>query len=217
MSVREPHDYQMLFEKDPGLLGDVERFGHEDGGKRPDWSPTETSSEAKEAVQDDWPELEPLGGELPPVQALDLELLSLALRPLVEDVSERMQALSEYAAASAIISLAGCVGRRALIQPKVHDTGWRIVPNLWGANIAPPGFMKSPILRTITHPLIHVEDRWRAEFESARDDFESEKEQADLRHQAWKEDFKRAVKKNMSPPIQPDKSLRAPQRRSRSD
>jgi putative DNA primase/helicase len=161
----------------------------------------------------DWPDPAPLGDELPPVPAFDLELLPASLRPLVEDLSERMQTPPDYAAADAVVSLAGCVGRRALIQPKVEDTGWRVVPNLWGAIIAPPGLMKSPILRAITLPLTHIEEALRAEYENAKGDFEIEKEQAELRHQAWKENFKSAVKKGEPPPIQPDKSLCAPKQR----
>ncbi len=154
-----------------------------------------------------WPDPAPLGGEPPPVPALEPELLPGSLRLLVEDVSERMQAPPEYAAVATIVSLAGCLGRRAVIQPKVHDN-WRIVPNLWGGIIAPPGFMKSPMLRAITLPLTQLEDKWRAAYESQNIDFEVEREKADLRHQSWKEDYKRCLKKGEAPPVQPDKSYR---------
>ncbi len=173
-------------------------------------SPAALAEEVPVVQSDAWPDPAPLGDELPPVPALDLELLPGSLRPLVEDVSERMQAPAEFAAGAAIVSLAGCVGRRAAIMPKVQDTGWRVVPNLWGAIIAPPGFMKSPMLRAITQPLTHIEDKWRAEYESGKADFEAEKEQAEIHHQAWKEDYKRSIKRGEALPLQPDKTLSAP-------
>jgi Protein of unknown function (DUF3987)/Domain of unknown function (DUF3854) len=161
-------------------------------------------------TQLDWPSPEALGDELLAVDAFALELLPLSFRPLVEDVSERMQTPFDYAAASAIVALAGCVNRRAVIQPKAEDSSWLVIPNLWGAIIAPPGFMKSPILRAITLPLSHIEDVWRAEHSEESSEYESAREQAELRHQAWREDCKRAFRKNQPAPIQPDKSISAP-------
>jgi hypothetical protein len=158
----------------------------------------------------DWPDPAPLGDELLSVPSFDVELLPTSFRPLVEDISERMQAPTDYAAAATIVALAGCVNRRAFIVPKQDDKSWRVVPNLWGAIVAPPGMMKSPILRAITLPLTQIEERFRAEFESACGDFEIEKEQAELRRQAWREQYKQAIKKAEPPPIQPDKTLPAP-------
>lgn len=95
----------------------------------------------------DWPDPASLGDELPPVQGFDARFLPRSLRPLVEDVSERMQIPQDYAAAIAVVALAGCVGRRASIRPKALDHSWHVIANLWGANIAPPGYMKSPVRR----------------------------------------------------------------------
>lgn len=162
------------------------------------------------ASHDRWPEPAPLGDELLPVPQFDLDFLPLSLRPLVEDISERMQAPADYAAAATIVALAGCVNRRAVIVPKKHDISWCVVPNLWGAIIAPPGMMKSPILRAVTLPLTGIEDQWRAEFESARSEFGLEKEMAELRWQSWREEFKRATKKGEAPPIQPDNTSQEP-------
>ncbi len=47
----------------------------------------------------DWPDPAPLGDELPPVQSFDLDLLPVSFRPLVEDVSERMQMPADFPAA----------------------------------------------------------------------------------------------------------------------
>jgi len=160
--------------------------------------------------REDWPAPAPLGEELLPVQDFALELLPSSFRPLVEDVSERMQTPPDYAAAAATVALAGCVNRRAIIRPKAEDASWAVVPNLWGGMVAPPGLMKSPVLRALTLPLAHIEELWRTEYAEESSEYENAREQAELRYQAWREDFKRAIKKGETAPIQPDKSLRAP-------
>jgi putative DNA primase/helicase len=164
-------------------------------------------------IEPGWPDPSPLGDELPPVSVFDFELLPAAFRPFVEDVSERMQTPPDFAAAALVVSLAGCVNRRACIVPKRADRSWRVVPNLWGALVAPPGMMKSPLLRLVTLPLSRIEERWRAEFQSQAEDFALEKEKAELRWQSWREDFKRAMKKNADPPIEPDQTLTRPVQR----
>lgn len=160
--------------------------------------------------QTDWPDPAPLGDELPPVDDFLLELLPPSFRPLVEDVSERMQTPLDYAAVAAVVTLAGCVNRRAAITPKAEDVSWLVVPNLWGAIVGPPGYMKSPVLRAITHPLTHIEEHWRAEYSEASNEYEIAKEQAELRHQAWREECKRAFKNNRPTPIQPDETISVP-------
>ena len=161
----------------------------------------------------DWPDPSPLGEELPAVDDFETEFLPSSFRPLIEDVSERMQTPLDYAAAAAIVSLAGCVNRRGVIRPKAEDISWSVVPNLWGTIIGPPGFMKSPILRAVTLPLTHIEEFWREEFSEESSEYEAAKEQADLAHQAWREDYKRAMKKGTPTPVQPDNSFRSPAQR----
>jgi putative DNA primase/helicase len=161
----------------------------------------------------DWPDPAPLGNEFPAVSDFALDLIPPSFRPLVADVSERMQTPLDYAAAAAIVSLAGCVNRRAIIRPKAEDTSWLVILNLWGTIIVPPGVMKSPILHATTLPLTHIEEFWRAEFSEQASEYETEKERADLARQAWREDYKRAMKKGAPPPLQPDNSLRPPAQR----
>jgi Protein of unknown function (DUF3987) len=162
---------------------------------------------------EEWDDPQPLGDELPPVPAFPLHLLPESLRPLVADVSERMQTPPDYAAAAALVSLAGCVNRRASVTPKREDSSWYVIPNLWGAIIGPPGVMKSPVLRAVTWPLMQIEQVWRETYENERANFAEEKEAAELRKQAWREQYKQAVKKNEAPPTQPDDSLAEPAQR----
>ena len=142
-----------------------------------------------------------------------MELLPASFRPLIEDVSERMQTPPDYAAAAAVVGLAGCVNRRAIVLPKAEDTSWAVVPNLWGAIIGPPGFMKSPVLRSMTLPLTKTEELWRAEHTQESSEYDLAEEQAELKWQAWREEYKRAVKKGGTEPIRPDMSIHPPAER----
>jgi hypothetical protein len=161
----------------------------------------------------DWPDPASLGDELPAVANFNLELLPKSLRPFVEDVSERMQTPPDYAATAAVVALAACVNRRAVIRPKAVDDAWAVVPNLWGVIVAPPGFMKTPILRAATTPLNHIEDLWRAQHKNEVAEFEAAQLEAELRKSVWREQCKQAMKKGEPIPIQPDDSLVPPAER----
>lgn len=161
----------------------------------------------------DWPDPASIGDELPPVQRFNLELLPESLRPFVEDISERMQTPPDYAAAAAVVALAASVNRRAVIRPKARDDGWAVVPNLWGVIVAPPGFMKTPVLRAATLPLNHIEDLWRAQHENEVTEFEAAKLEAELRKSVWRDKCRQAMKKGDPIPIQPDDSLVRPAER----
>jgi CHC2 zinc finger len=92
------------------------------------WSitPEEPKREAARLeAADDWPKLESIQSELPPVQPFSQDLLPALFRPLVRDVTERMQVPMDYPAVVTMLCLAGAVNRRAVIQPKANDTaGW---------------------------------------------------------------------------------------------
>lgn len=165
------------------------------------------------ATAADWPEPQAVGAELPPVLPMSEALLPEALRPLCADVAERMQVPLDYPAAASVLCLAGAVGRRALMQPKARDTGWCVVPNLWGAIIGPPGVMKSPLVRAISAPLWAIADRWHVEFEGALATFELDKEEVALRRRAWEQQAVTAAKKGAELPIRPDDSAAPPSER----
>ena len=95
-------------------------------------------SGSPEAPDYPWPDPEPLGDALPPVDSYDDDLLPGAFRGLVQDVSDRMQVPPDFPAAVAVLCLAGVVNRRVLIQPKEADSGWVVTPNLWGGDYRAP-------------------------------------------------------------------------------
>lgn len=51
---------------------------------------------------------------------------------------------------------------------------------------------------------------WRQEYKSELADFQEEKEEAELRRTAWKEQFKANIKAGKPAPLRPDDTLRAP-------
>ncbi len=173
----------------------------------------ETQHQARAAAADEWPKPEPIQSELPPVEAFSEDLLPDSFRPLVADVTERMQVPMDYPAVVMILCLAGAVNRRAIIQPKANDTGWVIVPNLWGGIIAPPGFMKSPVIQAATRPLNQIQTEWRHQHEVALKDYALEKEEYELRRAAWKEQYKAASKKGNAAPDRPEDEPEEPKLR----
>lgn len=162
---------------------------------------------------EEWPEPESLGEELPPVPPFDAGLLPVSLRPMVEDVADRIQVPLDFPAVVAVATLAGVCGRRALIQPKEHDSSWLIVPNLWGGIVGDPGKKKSPVIAAITAPARAVEADWRADHAEAMREYEAAQERAKLDNTVWTESYKHAKKKGQALPAKPESSISEPLQR----
>lgn len=163
--------------------------------------------------RNEWPRPEPIQSELPPVEAFSDDLLPDSFRALVADLAERMQVPTDYPAVALVLCLGGVVNRRALIQPKANDTGWVVVPNLWGGIIAPPGFLKSPVIQAATRPLNLIQSDWQGQQEEALSEYARQKEEHELRRAAWKEQFKAASKKGKAAPDRPDAEPEQPKLR----
>jgi hypothetical protein len=73
----------------------------------------------------------------------DADLLPASLRSLVKDIAGRMQVPLDFLAVVDVATLSGLCGRRALIQPKKHDSSWLVVPNIWVAIIMASAFSAS--------------------------------------------------------------------------
>lgn len=171
------------------------------------------ATEGSRFQEQSWPEPEPLGEELPPVPAFDLGLLPASLRPMVEDIADRMQVPLDFPAVVAVATLAGLCGRRAVIQPKERDSSWTVFPNLWGGIVAPPSMMKSPTIAVVTAPARAVETDWRTEYADAQREYESAEEGARLDLAVWQEEYKRAAKKKHALPIKPKLNATEPSQR----
>jgi hypothetical protein len=125
-------------------------------GERP------ASSDARDASPGgDWPDpidflSDPdnqLSGQLRPDHLPD------ALAGFVFDTAERMGTDPASVALCAIVACASVVTDDWAVQPKVFDDTWVENPRLWGGMVAPPSFLKSPVLKACTAPI----DRMDAE------------------------------------------------------
>lgn len=169
------------------------------------WHPLVEEAEEREAIRgesidterrlEEWPLPIPITG-MSAVKQFKPEFLPSSFRDWVADIADRMQVPIDYPAVVAVLALAGAVNRRAWIQPKQKDTQWLVVPNLWGAIVGPPGFLKSPVMKAMIAPLQDIQRKWWEEFHEAESTFEQDKEKYDMRRQAWKELYKADTKKN---------------------
>jgi putative DNA primase/helicase len=76
-------------------------------------------------------------------------------------------------------------------------------PESWGGIIAPPGYLKSPVIQAATRPLHQIQADWRLRHEEELRDHAWKKEECELRLAAWKEQFKAAAKKGGTAPDRP--------------
>jgi hypothetical protein len=148
--------------------------------------------------EEPWPD--PQNIDCSPVDPFTLDLLPPTLRPLVEDVSERMQTPPDFAAAAMLVALAGCVCRRAFVRPKQADFSWEMPLNLWGAIIAPPGFLKTPLVNTITKPLAVIESALQEENKQAMTRFELRSAQTKIAQEIWSRNYKQACERGAPRP-----------------
>jgi hypothetical protein len=117
----------------------------------------------------DWPEPGELG-KPDPAPEFPTRLLPTCLRQWVETQAENMGVPADLLAVPGIVTIAGCIGRRATLRAKRHDWSWVERPCLWAAIIAPKGSLKSPALALATAPLRAAEarhrKRWQADLEA---------------------------------------------------
>ena len=120
-----------------------------------------------------WPEPRPLETNLRPVEPFRHDLLPSSILSFAQDVAELMQVPLDFPAIASVLTIAGAVNRRAYIVPKVKDTTWKVIPNLYGGIVAPPGFMKTPVMQATTRPLVDIENEWHKEFAAEMDEYET--------------------------------------------
>ena len=78
------------------------------------------------------------------------------------------------------------------------------MPNLWGGIVAPPGFMKSPVIQAIARPLQQIQTEWRNGHDAALIEYRSEQEEYELRRTAWREQYKAASRRGNTAPPRPE-------------
>lgn len=123
----------------------------------------ETTGNGNAGAAGFWPPMEPLPPLTEPVPTLPDALLPDSFRPWLVDAAERISIPIEYVAAPALVALGAVVGRSVAVQPKKHDD-WIVVPNIWGAIVGRPGWLKSPAVHEAMRPVTHLVARARKAF-----------------------------------------------------
>jgi Protein of unknown function (DUF3987)/Bifunctional DNA primase/polymerase, N-terminal len=111
----------------------------------------------------------------PAVPSLPPEMVPAPLYPWIADVSERLCVPMEMIAAPALVVASALVGRKIAIRPGRFDD-FTVVPNLWGAVIARPGWLKSPAIKQVLGPLGRLIAAATDAREAERDEKEAERD-----------------------------------------
>jgi putative DNA primase/helicase len=148
----------------------------------------------------DWPEdPKPVRYVLPPVPALDPELIPAPLRPWLADIAARVGCALEFPVVGALTALGIVVGHKVVIRPKRHDD-WAVTPNLWGAPVGPPGTLKTPAMKESIRPLRRLEAEAREAHAQALKDFKIALTVSQAQSDAAKAALKSAAKDNRPAP-----------------
>ncbi|MCK9188454.1 YfjI family protein [Acidithiobacillus sp.] len=149
----------------------------------------------RNATTREWPAPERIGSDLPPVPQMDVEaLLPAPLAGYVRDAAHRKVAPPEFVAVSLLVSLGALIGARCGVRPKLLDD-WIVVPNLWGAIIAPPSKKKSPSMADGTKPLNWLSAKARENHNKAMEAHQEEADRFDVMMAAAKKAMQKAAEK----------------------
>lgn len=100
----------------------------------------------------EWPAPSALPDTLLPVPTLTADMLPEELAAWLTDISERMSVPLDFVAVPAMVMLSALIGNKVLVRPE-EFTDWSEPANLWGAIVAPPGAMKTPVVSQIFAPI----------------------------------------------------------------
>jgi hypothetical protein len=158
------------------------------------WRNNDEETHSEPDIPVGWQEPKELPDEMLPVEPFCEELLPVSLRRWVADIAERLQCPADFPAVSAIIVVAGIVGRKIGIRPQ-RRTPWLVVPNLWGMVIGRPGLMKTPAIQEPLKVLGRFEADAKADFDATTKDHEAAVVVAKLQRQEIERQIKDALKK----------------------
>ena len=196
--IPEPqHSHRRQESAPAGEWVDADGVVH-DGDPRPEPPPYGESTSAAHS----WPDPIPLGRDIPAAPAFPMAALPSVLADFVRDNAERMQAPPDLLAIPALVALAGCIGKDAVLRPKVRDD-WQERACLWGLPIQPPGSMKTAAISKATASLRRAQAAWSEEDGKARSDWLDIKAEADLRIKAWESDCSKRLKSNPDATLPP--------------
>lgn len=122
-------------------------------------------------VREDWEEPLPIEPTLRPVEPLDLDILPPLLAKYSADIANATSVAPEVPLITILTAASIAIGNRAVIQPKVLESGWQEVPNLWGAIVGEPGSGKSPAMKAALAPLYKIDKELRQQSDAAKTEY----------------------------------------------
>jgi hypothetical protein len=144
-------------------------------------------------VPDSLPDPAPITPALLPVPDFDKAMLPATIAEWVFDIADSAQCPVDYVAASFIVGASSVIGRQIMVYPKQYDEGFRVIPNLWGCIIGPPGVMKTLALGEPLRPVRHLNAVARALHDEQMRAYRIEFGEYKLRESALKKKIAKAL------------------------
>lgn len=150
----------------------------------------------------DWhsPDLTLLGTGRRPAPPFPVELFGPYWSAWVQRSAEHASAPVDYVGTALLTCVGAALGN---VRWPVAGTSWSEPPHLWSALIGGPSYSKSPSIDATVDLLRDAEDRMAAGFDDDRRQHEAEKQAAEARREAWKQEVKNLVKAGGNPPRMP--------------
>jgi len=125
-------------------------------------------------IDDTWIIPNTIETKTPPVQAMTKDLMPVALKAWLSDVSHRMQTPADFATVSALVVFGSVIGSGCAIRPKRVDD-WEVIPNIWGACIGLPSVvLKTPSMQEIIRLLDRLQADYGKQYESEQALFDAD-------------------------------------------
>jgi putative DNA primase/helicase len=156
------------------------------------------------AIDDEWPDPDPIQKELLPVESLPIQIIPEPYCDFVLDEAHRMQCPIDFIAVSILEATSAVIGAGCGVKPKKEDD-WLVIPNLWGCIIGRPGKLKTPAASSAICFLERLESKEKNIFDDAMRKFEVEQES----HKAEKDAIKRKMSSAHSKKLENDIQARA--------
>lgn len=142
-----------------------------------------------------WPEPADIKESLPPVTPFNPQWLPHGLSDWALDIADRLNCPVDFPAVTMITALGSALGSRIYVKPYSRDT-WKVPANVWAALVAPPGAMKSPVLREGLRPLVAMDKKAADAYATAMKKFTFDKA-------VYEGQFRKAASNNGTPPVPP--------------
>ncbi|QIC60259.1 DUF3987 domain-containing protein [Acinetobacter schindleri] len=129
------------------------------------------------------------------VQPLTKSMLPSVMWDYISDEAIRADNMSiDFVAVCTLVSCGSVVGTKVAVKPKQKDD-WTIIPNLWGAIVAPPSSRKTPALNAGMKPLNMLAEKARVIFDQKVKEHAVNKILLETKDKGLKENLKQASKK----------------------